>query len=120
LQQRIQNEISQFKEEVGIAIIDLGTDREIAFNKSKLFPSASLAKIPLMAACFLAAEQGRLKLDRNIALKSSDKFTGSGVLKDMPAGTTFSWLYVERASPYAILLPVSLRFTFPRPMSGLF
>ncbi|MBM3245623.1 MAG: serine hydrolase, partial [Candidatus Omnitrophica bacterium] len=71
----------------------LETGWEFSYEKDKLFPSASLAKIPLMAACFLAADQGRIKLDRNIALKSSDKLTGSGVLKDMPAGATFS---VER------------------------
>jgi len=92
-QQHVKNEISQFKGEVGMVIIDLQTGREFAYEKFKLFPSASLAKIPLMAACFLAADQGKIKLDRNIALKSSDKLTGSGVLKDMPAGTTFS---VER------------------------
>jgi len=93
LQQRIRSEISQFKGEAGIVIKDLGTGWEFSHEKVKLFPSASLVKIPLMAACFLAADQGRIKLDRNIALKSSDKLTGSGVLKDMPAGATFS---VER------------------------
>jgi beta-lactamase class A len=93
LQRNIKNEISQFKGEVGIVIKDLETEWEYSYEKNKLFPSASLAKIPLMAACFLAADQGRIKLDRNIALKSSDKLTGSGVLKDMPAGTIFS---VER------------------------
>ena len=93
LQQRIKNEISQFKGETGIAIIDLETGWEFSYEKAKLFPSASLAKIPLMAACFLAADQGRIKLGRNIALKSADKLTGSGVLKDMPAGSIFS---VER------------------------
>jgi len=93
LQQRVKNEISQFTGEAGIAIKDLQTRWEFSYEKAKLFPSASLAKIPLMAACFLAADHGRIKLDRNIALKLSDKLTGSGVLKDMPAGTTFS---VER------------------------
>ena len=93
LQQRVKVEISQFKGDTGIVIKDLKTGWEFSHNKDKLFPSASLAKIPLMAACFLVADQGRIKLDRNIALKSSDKLTGSGVLKDMPAGTTFS---VER------------------------
>ena len=93
LQQHIKAEISQFKGEAGIVIKDLETGWEFSHEKVKLFPSASLAKIPVMAACFLAADQGRIKLDRNIALKSSDKLTGSGVLKDMPAGTTFS---VER------------------------
>ncbi|MFH1655628.1 MAG: serine hydrolase [Candidatus Omnitrophota bacterium] len=93
LQQRVKIEISQFKGEAGVIIKDLETGWEFSCEKAKLFPSASLAKIPLMAACFLAADQGRINLDRNIALKSSDKLTGSGVLKDMPAGTTFS---VER------------------------
>ena len=93
LQQSVKSEISQFKGETGIVIKDLETGWELAYNRDKLFPSASLAKIPLMAACFLAVDQGRIKLDRNIALKSADKLTGSGVLKDMPAGTTFS---VER------------------------
>src|SRR4030042_1000460 len=90
LQQRIKAEISQFKGEAGIVIEDLEAGWEFSYDKAKLFPSASLAKIPLMAACFLAADQGRIKLERNIALKSSDKLTGSGVVKDMPAGTTFS------------------------------
>ena len=90
LQQHIKNEISQFNGETGIVIKDLETGWEFSHEKAKLFPSASLAKIPLMAACFLAADQGRIKLDRNIALKSADKLTGSGVLKDMPAGITFS------------------------------
>lgn len=90
LQQRIKSEISQFKGEAGIVIKDLETGWEFAYDKEKLFPSASLAKIPLMAACFRASEEGRIKLDRNVALKSSDKLTGSGSLKDMKPGTTFS------------------------------
>ena len=93
LRQKLTNEISQFKGETGIVVKDLETGWELSYGKNQLFPSASLVKIPLMAACFLAADQGRIKLDRNIALKSVDKLTGSGVLKDMPAGTTFS---VER------------------------
>ncbi len=93
LRQRVHAEISQFKGESGIIIKDLQTGWEFTYNKDNLFPSASLAKVPLMASCFLAAEQGRIKLDRNIALKPADKLTGSGVLKDMPAGTIFS---VER------------------------
>ena len=93
LQQYIKVEISQFKGEAGIVVKDLETGWEFFYEKDKLFPSASLAKIPLMAACFLAADQGRIKLDRNVAIKSADKLTGSGALKSMPAGTTFS---VER------------------------
>lgn len=93
LQQSIKSEISKFKGNAGIVIKDLETGWEFSYEETKLFPSASLAKIPLMAACFLAADQRRIKLERNIALKSADKLAGSGVLKDMPAGTTFT---VER------------------------
>ena len=90
LRQKLTNEISQFKGETGIVVKDLETGWELSYGKNQPFPSASLVKIPLMAACFLAANQGRIKLNRNIALKSVDKLTGSGVLKNMPAGTTFS------------------------------
>ncbi len=90
LQQTILAEIKEFKGETGIVVKDLQTDWELSHQKVKLFPSASLAKIPLLAACLTAADQGRISLDRNIALKSSDKLTGSGVLKDMSAGTVFS------------------------------
>lgn len=81
LQQSIKSEIGQFKGEVGIVIKDLETGWEFSFEKAKLFPSASLAKIPIMAACFLAAEEGKLKLNQNIKLKPSDKLSGSGILK---------------------------------------
>jgi len=43
-----------------------------------------------MSACFLAAQEGRIKLNREITLKSSDKFSGSGILKDTRPGVTFT------------------------------
>ena len=43
-----------------------------------------------MAGCFFASEEGRIKLDRNIALKSADKLTGSGILKEVRPGVTFT------------------------------
>lgn len=71
-------------------IKDLGMNWEVSFNKDKFFPSASLVKIPIMAACFLAAQKGKLKLDYNITLRSNDKLTGSGMLRYAQAGTVFS------------------------------
>ncbi|MCM8782596.1 MAG: class A beta-lactamase-related serine hydrolase, partial [Candidatus Omnitrophica bacterium] len=84
LQGDLQTQISQFKGEVGIVIKDMETDWEFSYEKTRLFPSASLAKIPLMAACFLAVEQGQIKLNRHIKLKAADKLSGSGLLKEMP------------------------------------
>jgi len=90
LKQRVYNEMAKFKADAGIVIKDLDMGWEISFNKDKLFPSASLAKVPIMAACFLASGQGRLNLEQKITLKSADKLNGSGVLKYMPAGSVFT------------------------------
>jgi len=90
LRRKLANEIARFKGEAGIVIKDLRNNWEIFHNKDKFFPSASLAKIPIMSACFLAAEEGKIKLDREVALKNSDKLTGSGTLKETRAGVTFS------------------------------
>lgn len=90
LRQKLTNEISQFKGEAGIVVKDLRTNWEIFHNKDRLFPSASLAKIPIMSACFLAAEESRLKLEREVALKDNDKLSGSGILKDTRPGAAFT------------------------------
>jgi len=90
LQQKLTDEIAKFKGEVGIIIKDLETDWEISSNKDRLFPSASLAKVPIMGACFLAIKEGKLKLEQNVKLKSSDKFSGTGILKNASPGTVYS------------------------------
>lgn len=90
LRQKLINEIKRFKGEVGIVIKDLRFNWEISYNKDRLFPSASLVKIPIMSACFLASEEGLINLDRQVVLRSKDKFSGSGILKDIRPGATFA------------------------------
>ncbi len=90
LREKLTNEIRLFKGEVAIVIKDLQTNWEISCNKDILFPSASLAKIPIMATCFLAGQEGKLKLDRNVTLKTTNKLSGSGTLKDVKAGSSFT------------------------------
>ncbi|MBU4418550.1 MAG: serine hydrolase, partial [Candidatus Omnitrophica bacterium] len=90
LKQKLAKEIRHFKGEAGIVIKDLRFNWEISYNKDRLFPSASLAKLPIMSACFLAVKEGRIKLDRQVVLRNSDKFSGSGILKDMRPGVTFT------------------------------
>lgn len=89
LKQILAEQITKFQGETGILIKDIDANWVMSFNKEKLFPSASLAKIPLMASCFRAAEEKKLTLDCCVKLKSTDKLSGSGMLKDMPAGKEF-------------------------------
>jgi beta-lactamase class A len=90
LKPRLDSEIRRFKGEVGIVVKDLRFDWEFSRNEEKLFPSASLVKIPIMVACFIAAEEGRVNLGRKIILCKTDKYPGSGVLKDVCPGTVFT------------------------------
>ncbi len=91
LKPKLAGEVKRFKKgEVGLVVKDLRYNWTISHNPDRLFPSASLVKIPIMAACFIAAEDGTLKLDRRIVLSNSDKYPGSGVLKDARPGTVFT------------------------------
>ena len=76
----IQPLIDQHAGEVGVAVKHLESGESFSFRESKAMPTASLIKFPLMVAAYQAIEDGRLKLENPIILKSEDKVPGSGVL----------------------------------------
>ncbi|MCM8782037.1 MAG: class A beta-lactamase-related serine hydrolase [Candidatus Omnitrophica bacterium] len=90
LKEAVAAQVAKFKGETGILIKDLDMNWEMSFNKDKLFPSASLVKIPIMVSCFYAIQEGKLKADTLVKLKLTDKVSGSGILKDMYIGKEFS------------------------------
>ncbi|OIO37421.1 MAG: hypothetical protein AUJ75_04240 [Candidatus Omnitrophica bacterium CG1_02_49_10] len=81
---------SAFSGEAGIVVRDMKGGYEIVIDGDKPFPSASLAKAPIMAAYLLAAEEGRVCLDETIRLKGYHKVGGSGVLKGVKTGKSFT------------------------------
>ncbi len=85
----INKEINNFKGNSGVVIVDLSTGWEFSYNKERLFPSASLVKVPIMVASLIACAQNRLDINRPIVLRRNDKLAGSGSLKNMPVGTAF-------------------------------
>lgn len=87
LEKSIQRYLVDFRAEVGLIIKDLETGQTIQRNPDKPFPSASMVKIPIMAACFKAVEDGRVSLQDVIMLRAADRTRGSGVLRASPAGT---------------------------------
>ena len=54
LKDTLGNQAQGFRGDAGIIIEDLNTGWQFSLNQDKLFPSASLVKIPIMAACFQA------------------------------------------------------------------
>lgn len=90
LEKEVARAANNFRGSCGIIIKDLNTNWQIGVNADKLFPSASLLKIPIMLACFSAADENKIKLDELLELKAKDRVGGSGKLKDMPRGSQFT------------------------------
>ena len=63
----LEHRAAKFHGEAGILVKDLKTRQTIGINSSKLFPSASLVKVPIMAAVFQAEKEGRIKLTDTLA-----------------------------------------------------
>ncbi len=94
LEEKIKEETNNFGQETGLIIKDLSTGWTIAVNEDKLFPSASLVKVPIMATIFsLSAEKG-LNLEQRLVLSNKCKVLGSGLIKDYAAGTKFNIDYL--------------------------
>ncbi len=87
---QIWSEIRRFHGDSGIWIEDLDTGWTTGHQQAKLFPAASVVKIPIMAACYEAAAHGRLRLDEQITLNGADKVYGSGLLKAAPNGSSYT------------------------------
>ena len=90
MEKSVRKKASAFKGEIGLVIRDLDTGRVIEINPDTLFPAASMIKVPIMAACLRAAEEGRLSLKDNLKLKRSDKVRGSGDMWRRRSGSAFS------------------------------
>jgi beta-lactamase class A len=73
LMQIIQARAQEFPGEVGIYIKNLRTGDAVGLNDDRLFPSASLVKLPIMAAVYMADEEKKLSLNDTIKLKRGFK-----------------------------------------------
>ena len=90
LDKKVRQEAAAFGQEVGVVIKDLTTGWKISINEVKLFPSASLVKVPIMASYAYASAQKKLDLNRGLILEERYKVLGSGILKEYAPGTEFN------------------------------
>jgi beta-lactamase class A len=90
LEEAVRKRVKTFRGEIGLVIRDLDTGWTFQVNPDNLFPAASMVKVPIMAACLKAAEEGQLSLRDNMKLKRSDKAAGSGVLRTRATGSAFT------------------------------
>ncbi|MCX7927401.1 MAG: class A beta-lactamase-related serine hydrolase [Candidatus Omnitrophica bacterium] len=90
LKKILEDKIAEFDGDSAVLVKDLTMGWKYSYNKEKVFPAASLVKIPIMASCFLAEKEGKLSLKETITLKQKDKTGGSGILKSVKSGTYFT------------------------------
>ncbi len=85
---------------LGAGVRDLMTGEEAFLNADVPFPSASVFKVPVLAALFQRAEDGALNLDDPYVLREDDLAPGSGVLSLLTPGLTM------RVRDYAMLMMI--------------
>ncbi len=74
---------------IALDVLDLDTGYATGFNAARSMPAASTIKLPVMVEVFAQLQSGRFDLQRRVTLEAGDKDYGSGVLCDLPVGTTY-------------------------------
>jgi beta-lactamase class A len=87
LDARIRFQMQHFPGVSAVFVKDLKSGQTIEYNADKLFASASLIKLPIMAAVYEAQTKGQVTLDEVLPLQRRLKAPGSGHLKFQRNGT---------------------------------
>ena len=72
---------------MGVYVRAVATGEETALNADRPFQMASVFKIPILAELLSQAHAGTRSLDDRVILTNEMKAPGSGVLKELSAGT---------------------------------
>ncbi|OGV89825.1 hypothetical protein A2Z41_03575 [Microgenomates group bacterium RBG_19FT_COMBO_39_10] len=75
----------------GIYVYRFKDDYNYGLNQEKVFPAASLNKLPVMIAAYQQAEEGKVNLETKYTLKEEDKVQGVGLLQSEPASSQYTY-----------------------------
>lgn len=67
----------------GASIIHLETGRRVSLNGDQRFPMASSYKVPIAVQLLTLVDEGKLRLDQMVEVKTSDLHPGSGTLTNL-------------------------------------
>lgn len=87
MQKQIEDILENSSGMFGVAIKHLQTGEEVVINGDRLFQLASVFKLPILATLFKEVEDQRISLSDRVELSLDDRVPGSGVLKELDAGT---------------------------------
>ncbi len=106
LQDSVDALARNYKGEAGIYAINLENGKTIAYNADKMFPTASVIKIYVLAKLYQDIKEGKLSMNDQVVLHDSDKVPGSGILLFMHDGLKLtlgdlSWLMINMSDNVA-------------------
>lgn len=81
---------SSYGGKISVYIKDLSTNYEIKINSQDPIPSASILKIPIMAAVYYLVEKGKLSLNEVLIYRKRHRCGGAGVIKNYSYGKRFT------------------------------
>ena len=82
----VRARIAAFQGTVRLYAKNLATGEAYGIGENEKVRTASTIKLPIMAAVFRAVEDGRARWDEPLTLRSEDKVSGSGVLREFSGG----------------------------------
>ncbi len=89
LKERLKPIIDAHAGEVTVAIKNLTTGEAYEHEATKVMPTASLIKFPILVELYRQMEEGILPTSRMVTLTQEEMVPGSGILtQHFPAGTT--------------------------------
>lgn len=86
LQLRLSELLNKAEGKWGVVVHDLDNGARFEHQPDELFIAESVIKVPIMAAVYAAAEQGRFSMEDRLALRKEDLVGGSGLLFALSPG----------------------------------
>ncbi len=88
--QKLSEKIRSSPAEIGLAIRGVDFDWQVDIHSDIVFRSASVIKVPLLAALFWLSERGEIDWREKIPLRDCDRTPGSGILRELHTGLELS------------------------------
>lgn len=76
----------------GVYLLDMDNGNYLDLNGDKVFPTASVIKLPILIAFFQDVDAGKIKLNETLTMSRDVVVGGSGEMQDLPIGSKFSAL----------------------------
>jgi beta-lactamase class A len=87
LETALEKRIAQGPAKVFVAAKNLKTGKSVSIKGAEPVRTASTIKLPVLVEIYAQASEGKLKLDEELVMRQADMVSGSGVLRELSAGT---------------------------------